>query len=309
MNLLHLKYIVEVEKYGSISKAAHHLYMNQPHLSKIIREMEESMNIIIFERNSKGVVPTKKGRQFLSKAKMIIHEVNQLENMYQEDLDTLVSLDMSVPRASYISSAFLHYLNGKRVKEKDMKINYRETNTHDTIKHVYDGEDNIGIIRLLIQDKDYYLNMLALKNIHCEPLYQFEYKILMSQNNPLASQDIYYHDLKDQIELLHGDIDLPDVLPIEYGHHQKPSRIIHIYERASQLEILQQLENSYIWVSPMPHNVLEQYHLIEKKCIDMHRTCLDLLIYRKGYQLSTDDLLLIQSIKDMIEKLENNKSS
>ena len=32
MNLLHLKYIVEVANAGSISKAANNLFMNQPHL-------------------------------------------------------------------------------------------------------------------------------------------------------------------------------------------------------------------------------------------------------------------------------------
>ena len=38
MNLSYLKYAVEVEKTGSITKAAQNFYMNQPHLSKIIRE-------------------------------------------------------------------------------------------------------------------------------------------------------------------------------------------------------------------------------------------------------------------------------
>ena len=60
MNLLHLKYVIEVAKAGSISKAANNLYMNQPHLSKTIKDLEENMQIIIFERTSKGVVPTKK---------------------------------------------------------------------------------------------------------------------------------------------------------------------------------------------------------------------------------------------------------
>lgn len=34
MNLSYLKYAVEVEKTGSITKAAQNFYMNQPHLSK-----------------------------------------------------------------------------------------------------------------------------------------------------------------------------------------------------------------------------------------------------------------------------------
>lgn len=72
MNLLHLKYIIEVATAGSISKAANNLFMNQPHLSKIIKDIEESMNIIIFERTSKGVVVTKKGLSLLNKQKILL---------------------------------------------------------------------------------------------------------------------------------------------------------------------------------------------------------------------------------------------
>ena len=98
MNFLHLKYLIEVEKYESISKAAQHLYINQPRLSKIIKEIEEEANIKIFERHNKGVVPTTKGREFLSQAKKIVQEVDYLKNMYQDDPHKL-NLDICVPRS------------------------------------------------------------------------------------------------------------------------------------------------------------------------------------------------------------------
>ena len=50
MNLLHLKYAVEVEKTHSISKAAENLYMNQPNLSRAIKELEETTGFSIFKR-------------------------------------------------------------------------------------------------------------------------------------------------------------------------------------------------------------------------------------------------------------------
>ena len=61
MKIEHLKYALEVEKTGLISKAAENLYLNQPHLSKAIRELEENVGIKIFNRTPKGVVPTKDG--------------------------------------------------------------------------------------------------------------------------------------------------------------------------------------------------------------------------------------------------------
>ena len=56
MNLSYLKYAVEVEKTGSITKAAQNYYMNQPHLSKIIRELERDLGCPIFDRTSRGMI-------------------------------------------------------------------------------------------------------------------------------------------------------------------------------------------------------------------------------------------------------------
>ena len=47
MNLTHLRYMVEVERLGSITKAASALYMGQPNLSKAIKEMEREVGIPI----------------------------------------------------------------------------------------------------------------------------------------------------------------------------------------------------------------------------------------------------------------------
>ena len=72
MNTLHLKYAVEVERAGSITQAADNLFMAQPNLSKAIRELEEGLGITIFERTPRGVVPTPKGVEFLTRAKEIL---------------------------------------------------------------------------------------------------------------------------------------------------------------------------------------------------------------------------------------------
>ena len=40
MNLLHLKYAVEIADTGSINRAAENLYVSQPNLSRAIKELE-----------------------------------------------------------------------------------------------------------------------------------------------------------------------------------------------------------------------------------------------------------------------------
>ena len=83
-NIQHLKYAVEVEKMGSISRAAENLYMSQPHLSKAIKALEDSLDIALFNRTPAGMVPTKKGREFLIYAKSILAQVEEMESLYKQ---------------------------------------------------------------------------------------------------------------------------------------------------------------------------------------------------------------------------------
>ena len=99
-NLLQLKYAVEVEKTGSISKAAENLYMNQPNLSKSIRELEDDLGIAIFDRTAKGVVPTDKGREFLGYARSILAQVAEMEALYRPADEKKQRFDLCAPRAS-----------------------------------------------------------------------------------------------------------------------------------------------------------------------------------------------------------------
>ena len=48
MNILHMKYAVEVAKAGSINKASEILLVAQPNLSRSIKELEADLGITIF---------------------------------------------------------------------------------------------------------------------------------------------------------------------------------------------------------------------------------------------------------------------
>ena len=61
MNLLHLKYACEVERCGSINQAAKNLYVSQPYLSNCLQSLEQSVNVSLFTRSNRGVVPTDRG--------------------------------------------------------------------------------------------------------------------------------------------------------------------------------------------------------------------------------------------------------
>lgn len=104
MNLHQMKYIIEVEKQGSISKASQALFISQPSLSNSIKELEKEIGSTIFLRTKQGISITAKGQQVLKYAKII---VSQIESMYQSLSDTsATSFKMSTENYSFCMQAF-----------------------------------------------------------------------------------------------------------------------------------------------------------------------------------------------------------
>ena len=69
MTLQQVRYILEISRYSSISKAAQELYLTQPYLSSMLKELENELHITIFNRTRKGVKLTEEGKNFIRIAK------------------------------------------------------------------------------------------------------------------------------------------------------------------------------------------------------------------------------------------------
>ena len=86
MNLLDLKYALEVEKTRSINKAAENLFIGQPTLSKSIKKLEEDLGFTLFIRTPSGIMPTADGERFLARAHDIMAQAEELEAEYKSML-------------------------------------------------------------------------------------------------------------------------------------------------------------------------------------------------------------------------------
>ena len=70
MNLLHMKYALVVAEKHSINKAAQQLIVGAPALSRAVKELENSLGVILFERSVKGMTLTPDGELFVMYAKI-----------------------------------------------------------------------------------------------------------------------------------------------------------------------------------------------------------------------------------------------
>lgn len=307
MNIQHLRYALEVEKTGSISKAAENLYMNQPHLSKAIRELEESVGINIFNRTSKGVIPTKKGAEFLMYAKGIVDKVDEVENMYKKHEANTHKFDVSVPMACYVSVAFTKFVKAISSGE-NILVNYHETDSQTAINHVTNFENNIAVIRYQTKYEKYYLQFLDEKDLLVEPLWEFSYQLIMSVKHPLAMEkNIDVNELGNYIEITHGYHTIPS-LPASKARKLVQSddnrKEIAVYERESQFELLRNIHTTYMWTSPTPDSILNTMPLVQKECDIADNKYKDVIIYRRGYKLTDQEKLFVQKVKEEIKLLQ-----
>lgn len=65
------EYVLAVETFGGIGRAAESLGMTQPALTKAIQRVEAKVGMPLFERSTKGMNITSEGLVFLQRAKRI----------------------------------------------------------------------------------------------------------------------------------------------------------------------------------------------------------------------------------------------
>ena len=292
MNILHMKYAVEVAKIGSLSKAADILLVAQPNISRSIKELEADLGITIFDRSAKGMLLTPDGEEFINYAKEILKSIDQVESHYKNGSPKKQKFSISVPRACYISEAFAKF--STHLKENGVEVFYKETNSQRTIKNITENGYKLGIIRYAENYDKYFKTMLEEKGLHYELVTEFTYSLIMSKDSPLAKKEaITYDDLENYIEIAHADPYVPSLPLSKVVKQELPDNIekrIFIFERASQFDLLSENAETFMWVSPTPEKMLDRFGLVQKKCVDNKKVYKDVLIYKEGYKLSKLDL-------------------
>ncbi len=304
MNLMHLKYAVEIARTGSINKAAENLYMGQPNLSRAIKDLETSLGITVFARSPKGMVPTAAGEEFLRYAGRILQEVDEIEHLLKYGDSPRQKFSVSVPRAAYISTAFAEfskYLDTSLPAE----VFCKETGAMQAIKNITDMDYHLGVIRYSLSAEKYFRDVLEEKGLHRETVTEFSYGVIMSKDHPLASHEsVTFESLAPYIEISHNDPYAPSlpVSVLKKDEIPENDRKIYVFERALQQELLKKNTKTYMWVSPIPSDLLDKYGFVMKSCHENTKRYKDVLIYKKDRTLTGLDSAFISELYKLKKK-------
>lgn len=310
MNILHMKYAVEVAKAGSLNKASEALLIAVPNISRSIKNLESDLGIEIFERTSKGMSLTPDGEEFIGYAKSVLKQIEHIEKYYSEGAPNRQKFSVSVPRACYIAEAFAEF--SKTLTEDPAEIFYKETNSQRTLHNMINHDYKLGIIRYAENYDKYFKAMLDEKGFEYELVAEFTYSLIMSRENTLAKKDdIAINDLADLIEIAHADPYVPSMPVSKVVKEELPDNIkrrIYIFERGSQFELLNKNHETFMWVSPVPSELLDRYGLVQRLCSENKKVYRDVLIYKKGYKPTELDKRFIAALCEARSKIFDDKT-
>lgn len=210
MNLREQEYICAVAKYKSMTKAARELNMTQAALSLFVKNVENRLGVVLFERYRKEMVPTYAGEMYLKHASRILEEGSQFDKELQEYLvfgKGRIRFGINSKRSPLIVPQLL-------VKMKEVypyvEMSVKESDTLQLVSMLQ--RDELDCIYSYEKAEDH--------AIHSELLAYDRIGLVISRNNPVL-QDAFYDEarqgeyvdlslLKDEIFLLYENDETSD---------------------------------------------------------------------------------------------------
>lgn len=196
MTILQLKYVIAIASSKSFREAASRLFVSQPALSSTIRELEEELNIQLFERTNKGIRLTDQGKEFLAYAKEAVSQYELIEDRYLDrDLDKK-HFSVSMQHYVFAVHAFINvvkeYDNGKYT------FAVHETRTDEVLSNVRSLDSEVGVVAFSKTNEKVMRKLFREYQLEFTPLITRETFVYVWKSHPLASaQALSLEDLKD----------------------------------------------------------------------------------------------------------------
>ena len=147
-NLSTYRIFYEVAKSGNISKAAEQLYISQPAISKTIVRLEDSLEIKLFKRNSRGVSLTDEGKVLFQYIKDAFAHIQEAEETLQKMKDFHIGhLDIGAS-STLCRFILLPYLKAFMKEYPNIRISLKNQDSGKTLHLLEDHQIDLALAAL-----------------------------------------------------------------------------------------------------------------------------------------------------------------
>jgi DNA-binding transcriptional LysR family regulator len=212
MDFRHLRAFIAVAEESSITRAAERLHISQPPLSRLIRQLEDELNVTLFARHRQGVTLTDTGRSLLEKARLLTTAASD----FYEAAGTMTRNDDKKVRVG-IGWGLWESVNKTRVVFAKQSPGAAIEATDVMCPDVYNEQLKEGSLDVLFARPPFDPTCDSL------PLFQERIVAVLSQDSPLASRKtLRIRDLANETLLL-------------WDRHMMPGlydKVLELYARA-----------------------------------------------------------------------------
>lgn len=146
MHLRQIQYFVALYDERSITKAARRLNVVQPALSMQISRLEKTFKAKLFERTSRGVIPTDTGRTFYGYCQKILGDVDEAER-YLRDASGMIGGSLTVGlMPSVVRSVLPEVLAEYKASFPEVKLVIVESYSGSLLDQLYAGKLDLAVV-------------------------------------------------------------------------------------------------------------------------------------------------------------------
>lgn len=258
MRLRQIEYFVALYDERSITKAARRLNVVQPALSMQISRLERTFKTKLFERTSRGVVPTDTGRTFYGYCQKILGDVYEAER-YLGDSSGKITGKLTIGLMPSVANSVLPAVLAEyKASYPDVNLVIVEGYSGSLIDQLHSGKLDFAVVN----------NIGALGRTAITPLFR-DYLVLVTRYVPgkRVPADVPCHRLQDYKLVLptprQGMRLLVDSILASHGMALQPE--IELDSMGPTLELVRESD----WATILP--VVAVKHAVDKKLLRSQR--------------------------------------
>ena len=232
-----LRYFLEVARERNISKAAKHLHISQPTLSKQLKDLEQELDKKLFVRTNYFIKLTEEGMLLKKRAEEILELVDKTTDEFKA-LDEINGGDIHIGCAeSKDLQSFIHILKQLQSHYPHIRFHLYSSATDAVDERLDRGLLDFAIIAQDVDSTKY--NFLKIPSAN-------QWGIIARKDMPLAHKEkIYIQDLLD-VPLICSRQSLQADLPKWLGDQQDQLNIIATYDLAYNASLMVKEKMGYV---------------------------------------------------------------
>ena len=190
ISIRQLTAFISVADNGSFTRASEQMHLTQSAVSGLIKELESSLGIVLFDRTTRQLSLSVVGHHLLPQARRILNEMQLFEN----EASSLTSLAQGQVRlaVSQFAASSMPAVIAQFAKEyPDISVSLLDCSAENVLEHIQNIEVDLGVGTELgfMESED---------DISADLLYQLPFCVVMPDSHALAQKsEVVWQDLVD----------------------------------------------------------------------------------------------------------------